>query len=82
MLCPMETRTMSDISLDVDLGDGAKMTVPLELEWHLRYGNPEAVRFIAASVVASLSYLLLECTKEEAWRRIKLCRAEIAKMPT
>lgn len=54
------------------------MTVPVGLEWHLRYGaNPERLRYVAAAALESYSYLIMECTKEEAWRRIKMMRAAI-----
>ncbi len=59
----------------VQVGDDAQMAVPVDLEWHLRYGDPVKVRFMAAEVVAGLHYLIHECTKEEAWRRLKLMRA-------
>lgn len=63
-------------TVNVDCGDGAQMTMPRDrLEWNLRYGDPERVRFDAASVVESYAYLVMECSKEEAWRRIKLMRA-------
>ena len=62
--------------LIVDVGDGAQMTCPTgELEWRLRYGDKPA--FVAASVVDSFSYLVMNCTKEEGWRRIKLMREAI-----
>ena len=48
-----------------------------ELEWDLRYGGREGktAELTAAEVVAAYRYLVLECTKAEAWRRIKLIRA-------
>lgn len=62
----------------VDCGGGAQMTMPRgRLEWNLRYGDPARVRFDAASAVESYRYLVLECTKEEAWQRIKLIRASM-----
>ena len=66
---------VQDQAVWVDMGDGASMTMPRgRLEWNLRYGNPEAVRYDAASVVETFRYLVLECNRDEAWRRIKLMR--------
>lgn len=65
-----------DTYLVVSVGDGAQMACPRgALEWQMRYGNPEEHRFTAASVLESYDYLVNHCTKEEAWRRIKLMRA-------
>jgi len=45
------------------------------IEWRLRYGNPEEVRFIAASVVDSYDYLLSgHISQKEAERRLRLLR--------
>lgn len=64
----------NDGYLIVDVGDGAQMTCPTsELEWRMRYGDAPAL--IAASVIDSFSYLITNCTKEEAWRRILIMRA-------
>lgn len=62
----------------VYIGGGAQMTAPLNLEWHLRYGDPSQVRYVAAEVVASFKYLIEECSRDEAWRRIKLMRESVA----
>jgi hypothetical protein len=43
------------------------------LEWALRYGDPEAVRMVAAAAVESYRHLVTE-TSQESWRRIKLIR--------
>src|SRR5277367_4942348 len=71
---------MSDRAYDhmmmVDVGDGAHVIVPNgELEWKLRYGNPEEVRFAAASVVGSFDYLVMHCTQKEQIRRLRLMKA-------
>jgi hypothetical protein len=72
-----------DEYLVVSVGDGAQMTCPRpSLGWQMRYGNPERHRFTAASALESYDYLVLECTKEEAWRRIKLMRQAIKGNPT
>lgn len=66
-------------ALYVDVG-GAQMSLPIgELEWKLRYGNPLAVRFSAASVIDSYEYLIHHCSLKEAARRIMLMRAAYAK---
>lgn len=70
-----------DRILNVDVG-GAHMTVPIgDWCWQLRYVNPEpdrgtvcGDRMLAASVMESYLYLIRECTRDEAWRRIKLMR--------
>ena len=60
----------------VDVGGGAIMNAPLaRLEWNLRYGDLEQVRYDAAEVIAAYRYLIHECTCDEACRRIKLMRA-------
>lgn len=71
-----------DSFLSVEIGEGARMTAPrAALEWQMRYGNPMLHRMAAASALASYDYLVNHCTKEEAWRRIKLMRAAIAAKP-
>lgn len=70
------------LTLSVDVGGGAVMTIlnPASFEdgglgWQLRYGSPEAVRFVAASVVESYDYLLSsEITTTEAIRRLRAMR--------
>jgi hypothetical protein len=72
-------------TLMVPTGGSAVMTVSLpgadpHLEWSLRYGSPEAVRFLAASVVESFDYLLSDhINMTEATRRLRILRAAIAK---
>lgn len=73
----------TDRTLYVEMGDGAMMSLPLnDWLWQLRYQRPERDRgpticddrMIAAGVLESYLYLVEECNKEEAWRRIKLMR--------
>ena len=72
-------------TLMVPIGGGAVMTVSLpgadpHLEWSLRYGDPVAVRFVAASVVESFDYLLSgHITMAEATRRLRLLRAAVGR---
>lgn len=68
----------------VDVGDGAMMTVPTRYWcWWLRYGKDKTTpgiaddRMLAASVCDSYRYLIMECTNEDAWQRIKLMREAI-----
>jgi hypothetical protein len=76
---------MTDRVMDVDVGDGATMTIPIDdWLWQLRYRRPEPARgtvaddrMLAAAVCDSFLYLIRECTKDEAWRRIKLLRAAL-----
>jgi hypothetical protein len=73
---------VSKLTLDVDCGDGAVMSIvhPLSfedggVEWRLRYGNPEEVRFIAASLISSYDYLLSEhISQKDAERMLRLLR--------
>lgn len=61
--------------LVVDIGGNAQMTCPTrELDNMLRYGDAERMKLVAASAIDSFNYLVMECTKEEAWRRILLMR--------
>lgn len=79
------------MALEVDLGDGAWSTIidPRSfedggLEWTLRYGCAEIVRFTAASAISSYDYLLSgEITMKEATRRLRemrRVRAEAVKL--
>jgi hypothetical protein len=74
----------TDRTLAVDVGDGAWMDMPIpDWLWHLRYADePErgtqcSDRLLAAGLLESYLYLVEECTKEEAWRRIKIMRKAI-----
>lgn len=61
--------------LALDMGGGAQMACPTgELLNMLRYGDAERMRLVAATVIDSFNYLVMDCTKEEAWRRILLMR--------
>jgi hypothetical protein len=60
--------------IKVAVGDGAIMTAPIDLEWHLRYGDPMLVRMQAAEAIASYDYLIRECSQDEALRRLKALR--------
>lgn len=66
----------------VDCGDGAVMTMvnPYSddsVEWGLRYGSPDRMRYVAASVIASYDYLLsADINMKEATRRLRLMRAK------
>lgn len=63
--------------LIVAVGGGAQMTCPTpRLDWRMRYGDKPAL--VAASAIDSFEYLVRHCTKEEAWRRIKLMRQAMA----
>jgi hypothetical protein len=46
------------------------------VEWQLRYGNPDGIRYSAASLLASYDYLLSGAISfEEAKRRLRILRA-------
>lgn len=71
------------LTAEINCGDGAVMTIvdPRSFEdggigWKLRYGNPDGVRYTAASLIDSYDYLLSsEITMKEAGRRLRLLRA-------
>jgi hypothetical protein len=64
----------------VELGDGAVLSVQdprndINLEWQMRYGSAEDVRFQAASLLASYESLLQpDMRLGEAIRRLRLIR--------
>jgi hypothetical protein len=70
-------------TLLVPTGGTSVMTVSTpgadpHLEWSLRYGSPEAVRFHAASMVESFDYLLSSnINMAEATRRLRVLRAAV-----
>lgn len=70
----------------VDCGGGAAMsicdpTADTSLEWMMRYGNPEAVRFTVASILSSYDYLIRSChSTKEAQRRVALLRRAVARL--
>ena len=75
---------VSDRVLSVYVHDDAMMTVPRgDWLWELNWTDePErgtlcTDRQLGVSVGESFRYLVLECTKEEAWHRIKQMRAAI-----
>jgi hypothetical protein len=74
-------------TLMVPTGGDAVMTVSLpnadpHLEWSLRYGSPEVVRYLAASVIESFDYLLSShINMTEATRRLRVLRAAVRKTP-
>jgi len=67
------------------VGDGAQMSVPIgNWLWQLRYTKePERSsticddRMLAAGVMESYMYLIEDCSKDEAWRRIRIMREAI-----
>lgn len=69
----------------IEVGNGAVMTVPLpNWLWQMNHVRPEPDRgtmcddrMLAVGVIQSYMYLVQECTKEEAWRRIKIMRAAL-----
>jgi hypothetical protein len=72
------TNASARMTMTVRVGDDAQMCVPTELgAWCARYYPQYLQRFDASGVMASYLYLVLECTKAEAWRRIKLMRAAL-----
>ena len=66
----------------VQVGGGAQMAVPLpDWLWQMNHIRPEPDRgtkcddrMLAVGVMESYLYLIQGCTKDEAWRRIKLLR--------
>ena len=78
----MDRIITTDRDIHVPVGDGARMTLPRpEWLWQLRYTRPEPDRgthcddrMLACSSLESYLYLVEECSKEEAWRRIKIMR--------
>lgn len=75
-----------DCVAHVECGDGAVMSIvnPYaedSLEWGLRYGDANRMRFVAAAVVSSYDYLLsADITMAEATRRLRLLRARRAEL--
>ena len=75
----------TDRDIHVPVGDDAVMTVPRpEWLWQLVWVQPEPDRgtkcddrMLAVSSLESYLYLIEECTKEEAWRRIKTLRGAL-----
>lgn len=77
---------VTDRTIHVDCGNGARMTVPRpDWLWPLTHTRPEPDRgtqcddrMLAAGVFESYLYLIRNCTKDEAWRRIKIMRASLS----
>lgn len=74
--------------LNIPVGDGAMMSMPFNYWlWRLRYAKdmtPPNIcddRMLAASALESYRYLVMECNKEEAWRRIKIMRQAVRDTP-
>lgn len=71
------------MTAQVHLGDQAFSTIinPWSfdnggIEWHLRYGNFEGVRYVAAGIIESYDYLLSEAISfKEASERLRILRA-------
>lgn len=72
----------TDRNVYVGIGDDAHMSLPRP-EWlwqmnHLRTEPPRGTecddRMLAVGVMQSYLYLVEECSKDEAWRRIKILR--------
>lgn len=69
----------------IDVG-GAQMSIPLgDWLWQMNHIRQEPSRgtqcddrMLAVGVIESYLYLICHCTKEEAWRRIKILRAALA----
>lgn len=81
------SRTITtDRDIRVSVGDGAVMTVPRpEWLWQLTWVRPEPDRgtkcddrMLVVSSLSSYLHLIQECTKEEAWRRIKALREALS----
>lgn len=73
----------TDRNVYVPVGGGAQMQLPRpEWLWQMNHCRPEPSRgtkcddrMLAVGILQSYLYLVEECTKEEAWRRIKILRA-------
>lgn len=81
----MKNVTTTDRTIHVPVGDGAVMTLPRpHWLWQLNYVRPEPERgtqcddrMLVVGPLQSYLYLIEECTKEEAWRRIKVMRTAL-----
>lgn len=79
----MDRIIKTDRTVVVPVGDGAQMDLPRP-EWlyqlcHVRKepdrGTQCDDRMLSVGIMLSYLYLVEVCTKEEAWRRIKILRA-------
>jgi hypothetical protein len=57
-----------DHVIEVDVGNHARMLLPTDVEWHLRYGDAARVRFVAAEVVVRRMRLLRKAHGARAGR--------------
>lgn len=85
----MNKTTASKRALYIPVGNGtpngtAQMSFPTsEFLYNLRYGTDKSEaplakdRLVCAGLLESYEYLVMHCTKDEAWRRIKQMRAAI-----
>ena len=70
----------NDMTREVHVGDSAYMSIgnpwhDSGIEWQLRYGAADTVRYSAASLIASYDYLLSSnITMAEAARRLRILR--------
>lgn len=72
----------TDRNVHVPVGDGARMLLPRpEWLWQMNHVRPEPPRgtqcddrMLSVGIIGDYLYLIECCTKEEAWRRIKLLR--------
>ncbi len=78
----MDKIIKTDRNLYVPVGPEAHMSLPRpEWMWQLNHVRKEPQRgtqcddrMLSVGIMESYLYLVEECTKEEAWRRIKLMR--------
>lgn len=78
-----------DRTASVHVGDDAYMSVPLSgWLWQMAHSKePErpinicSDRQLVVGVLESYLYLIQNCTRDEAWRRIKILRTALANMP-
>jgi hypothetical protein len=67
--------------ISVQVGNGAVMSASNphadpHIEWAMRYGDPVAMRFQAATIIESYDYLLsANINMQEATRRLRILRA-------
>lgn len=62
----------------VAMGKGAFMQFPTDqLAYQTRYYPKDLPTMLIASALDSYRYLVLECNKDEAWRRIKRIRRHV-----
>lgn len=77
-----ELENKQKLYIDVQLSNGASMLIPNPasyfdggVEWQLRYGNAENVRYMAAAFISSYDYLLSDnISLKEATSRLVAMR--------